>query len=74
MTISIKPVGVQRYKHTQAVASTEWIIQHNLNKQMVVCDTYIDNSLVLPKAVDIIDNNTVKVTWTSAKVGYAAVC
>lgn len=74
MTISIKPVGVQRYKHTQATASAEWVIQHNLNKAMVACDTYINNSLVLPKAIDILDNNTIKVTWSSPKAGYATIC
>lgn len=74
MAISIKPVGVQRYKHTQTTASSEWIIQHNLNKEMVVCDAFVNNNIILPQSVDIIDNNTVKITWSSPKVGYASVC
>lgn len=67
------PIGIQRFQYNQNSPSAEWTIAHNLNKEMVNCDVNIDNELSLPYSLDIIDANTVKISWTSPKAGFAII-
>ena len=65
--------GPLRYAHTQSTAEQVWVITHNLNSTAVACDTQILHSgfveKVIPKGVDIIDANTIHVTWSIPRTG-----
>lgn len=60
----------QTYTHTQAVASAEWTISHNLNKRPSV--TVVDSAgTVVVGDVQYIDDNTVTITFIGAFSGAA---
>ena len=68
---------VTSYSHTQTDASTLWTIVHNLGSYPIV-DVYTtadDASVqkILPAGVSYVDANTVQVTFTSARAGFATV-
>lgn len=64
----------ETYTHTQSTPATEWVIEHNLNKE-VVSDVFFDvnnNGIlekILPLTVEKVDLNTLKVTFTANQVG-----
>lgn len=69
------------YRHTQATASALWTIPHNLggngSQGIPIVDCYVtDNgypSKIIPASVEIIDKNTVHVTFSAARAGEALV-
>lgn len=71
------PVGVYSHTHTQSAAASEWTIVHNLGTTAPVVDVYVDHNgaveKILPANVQVIDSTTVKVVFSSARSGYAAV-
>lgn len=68
------------YRHDQPTASTEWIITHNLGgagNSIPIVDVFVDvNGLVqkiIPASIEIVDNTTVKVTFSVDRAGFAVV-
>lgn len=69
------------YEHVQTTASTKWVITHNLNKKyptVIVTDYDINNEdreeqQLTPSALYYIDNNHVKVEFSTATTGKAIV-
>jgi len=62
------------YNHYQPVGSSTWIIPHNLNSTFLAIDVFAlsGNGVyqkVLPTRVQIVDNNTVSVTFTNTVIG-----
>lgn len=64
---------VDTYVHHQPVASTTWVITHNLNTTSPIVQVYSDTDMLIPDAVHIIDNNTVQVHLGFATTGRAVV-
>ena len=64
------------YQHVQSTAAAEWVIEHWQGGYPIV-DVYVDVSGVLtkiiPQEITYTDANTVTVTFSSARSGYAAV-
>lgn len=69
--------GVKRYEHVQGVASDTWNVVHNLNKDVVVSDVYIEhngyNEKIIPMAVDIVDANNIVIKWSKPMTGVARI-
>lgn len=65
------------YHHTQSTASATWGVDHMLGTTSPVVDCWIDVSgsktKLLPLSVDVTDENTVVITFTSATAGEALV-
>ena len=68
---------MQAYNHTQGSGSATWTITHNLGVDTVAIDVFIDFGgnleKILPAAVEMTDNNTVTVTFSSSQTGIARV-
>ena len=65
---------IDMYIHVQDVAATTWTIQHNLNTTTPMVQIYdTTHKMFLPDTVEAIDNNTVRVTLSSAVRGRAVV-
>lgn len=67
------------YKHTQAVPSQKWLIQHNLGVKPVV-EVWVNRQLAdgtfelvrtIPNTITILDPNNVTVTFTNTETGIA---
>jgi len=66
-------ISSKTFKHTQNTPSTAWVITHNRNSEYVMAAVYdADKFQVLPDQIQIIDDNTVHITFGSAQAGYAA--
>lgn len=62
--------NTRRYVHTQAMAATEWVINHNLGGKPSV--TIVDSAdTVVVGEVTYNSNSQVTVTFTAAFSGYA---
>lgn len=65
------------FNHTQAVASTTWTINHNMDAVGVALDTIIDNAGTLektfPTSADETDADTITLTFPTAQSGFARV-
>jgi len=59
------------YQHIQSLASDTWTIIHNKGTTGVIPLVYLDNKQVIPSEVEIVDVNTVVVTFDSPQVGFA---
>lgn len=71
------PIGVFSHNHKQETAATEWTIKHNLGTRAPVVDVFIDHEgttqKIIPHKVEVVDDVTVKVVFTTARSGVAAV-
>ena len=62
------------FTHIQSSASLVWLINHNLNIRPVNIVVTDDNyNVIFPESIQYIDSNYVKVIFTSAQAGYAAI-
>lgn len=69
--LEINAIGADAYfKHEQAIASAEWIINHNLQKFPSITVVDSANSVILGK-IEYIDKNTAKVIFNYPFTGYA---
>jgi hypothetical protein len=66
-----------RYVHTQGTASTSWTVQHNLNTLKPVIDVFVNHNStlekILPQRIEVINENTITVTFSTAFTGEARV-
>lgn len=64
------------YTHFQMIASSEWVITHNLNRLPLI-DVYfnVGGNLekVIPAAIEHIDDTTVKVIFSQSQSGQAKI-
>jgi|688.fasta_scaffold1121067_2 hypothetical protein len=69
--------GVKRYEHVQGVASDTWNVVHNLNKELVVSDVYIEhngnNEKIIPMGVDMVDADSIVIRWSKPMTGVARI-
>jgi hypothetical protein len=65
------------HTHQQTTASATWTIVHNLGTNLPVVDVFVsvDGALskIIPKAIVVISNTTVQVTFSEPRIGSAAV-
>ena len=65
------------YKHVQTTPASVWLIEHGLSTDVPVIDCWIEISgetvRVVPKSIERVDGSTVKVIFTSDRVGFAVV-
>ena len=66
----VRPAQVGIYLHTQTTPSTEWIINHNLNKKPRV-DILDDTGDPIHTTVRHVDDNTLRILFKQAKSGEA---
>ena len=60
------------YLHDQLIPSTTWSIAHGQATTQLICQIYTGaGELIIPDGIEIIDNNTVHVTFTTAQAGLA---
>ena len=74
--IFIPQPGIRNIVHHQTVPSTEWVITHNYtNAPNMAIDTMIEVNgqmqTVIPRDVIYEDDNTIRVIWSQAHVGWA---
>jgi len=67
--------GTQKYTHTQSSGSVTWTVVHNLGTNDVIVQIFDapQGNVVIPNNIDIVDTNTVSVTFTAAQTGKAVV-
>lgn len=65
------------YTHNQSTPNTTWTIVHNLNIAYPAVDCWIQDGSsivkIIPESVQIVDNQTVVVTFSTARAGTACV-
>lgn len=66
--------SVLAYEHSEVVAATVWTISHNQGSERHVISIY-DNAkkAIIPDEIEIIDANTIQVTFSTAQAGRAFV-
>ena len=68
---------MSRFTHTVTTASNVWNITHGLGKY-VSTDIFVyrnsELTKILPKSVEYISNDEVKVTFTNQESGKAVIC
>lgn len=73
MSLSIQSFG---YTHTQESATTVWTINHNLGREVIV-DVAVDfqgaREKILPKSIIVVNENTLRVTFSNPFTGTARV-
>lgn len=66
-------MAVLAYNHNQAVASTTWVVAHNLGTTNVAVDAIMLNGVdlekVMPLSVVVTDANTLTITFSAAQEG-----
>ena len=66
-----------KHNHVQTVASTQWLINHNLNTLSPVCDCHVTYEgavhKILPLSVEVIDAMNIKVSWSVARTGTCSI-
>lgn len=71
------PLGgeIDTYVHDQDIAATTWTVSHNLDANYPVVQIYDENGdmVAFPESVEIIDTNTVEVTFLGEMTGKAVV-
>lgn len=69
--------GTQFYQHSQTSASTSWVITHNLGVAELAVDVVVDEGgnreKILPLDVVMTDDNTLTITFSSARTGSARI-
>jgi len=69
------------YRHTQDTAALTWTVQHNLGggqgQGVPIVDVFINDngqdSKMIPAGVEIIDRNSLLLTFSVARAGFAVV-
>ena len=65
------------HTHDQVVPATEWTMQHNLGTLAPIVDVYVtidgNQTKILPASVEVLDANSVKVTFSNPRAGSAGV-
>ena len=62
------------YFHDQLLADVLWVIQHNENNEQLLVQVFDDNDkFILPDEIEIIDINTVHVSFGAAMTGTARI-
>lgn len=72
--------GPYTYSYFQSTASTTWNITHNLNSEYVLAQCWMftgmdetNSEIVMPEDIQIIDNNTIQITFADPTMGVAAI-
>ena len=66
----------QSFQHNQDNPASTWLIVHNLDRDVICdCSIYVDGTLqkILPKSIELVDMNTVKVSFSTAFKGKARI-
>lgn len=67
-------LGARVYVYTEDEPSAEWIVQHAMNKPNVHVTVYNEeNEQVIPGRVQILDNNSLRITFAKPYIGRAEV-
>ncbi len=65
------------YRHNQVEASTQWMVSHGLNTFTPYCTVWVSidgvNTVIIPKEIRILDMNTCKISFSSARAGVAII-
>lgn len=74
LTVTDLHKKVNAVKHIQEKASTEWIVEHNLNTTGIVAQIFDENGIVIvPENVAIDNSFSVTITFTQEQTGKALV-
>jgi len=68
---------VRTHRHTESVASTSWVITHNLNTITPLVDVWVDiagtTTKILPQTVAATSASVVTLTFSTAYAGEAVI-
>ena len=68
--------GMYAYSHEQVSPSSEWTVQHDLNKKVVV-DVLVNYkgqlTKILPSEIVFIDNYSLRIVFSKPMTGYVRV-
>jgi ribosomal protein L2 len=69
--------SIKGYKHTQSTPATVWTINHNLGTQAPIVDVFYNDggqmTKVLPSNIQVVNSNTVTLTFSTPISGTAEV-
>lgn len=58
------------FSHDQVTPSSSWLITHNKNTNKFIAQVYINNELVYPEGIVIVDNNNIIVNINETTTGF----
>lgn len=68
---------MSRYVHEQLTPASVWVVEHNLVTRAPILDAFVEidgvNQRLQPKAVKMVDLNTVHVEWSVPRTGKVGV-
>lgn len=66
---------INTYEHIESSVSLQWTVTHNLDTVTPLVQVYnqSDNTMVFPDDIEVVDNNTVIITFGTGVVGRAIV-
>ena len=73
--IATTPIAlVKKFILTVGVASEIWNLNHNLNSENVIVQCFDENkSVIIPDTIQILDANSIRVTFEVGQIGIARV-
>jgi hypothetical protein len=67
-------VSLTSFVHEELVGNTEWLIEHGRNSTSPVINVYDElGAIIVPNDIEIIDENTIKVTFQTVQFGKAVI-
>lgn len=68
--VNLSAYGIKKAVLAVAVASDEWIVAHNLGSENVIVQCFDETkSVIIPGSIQIIDDDTVKVSFSTPQEG-----
>lgn len=66
--------GIRRFVLTVPVATSTWVVTHNLNSENVIVQAFDENKFVIiPDSIQIVSANVVELKFNTPQVGVARV-
>lgn len=72
--VSLASYGIKKVVLTVEEAAPEWIVAHNFDSENVIVQCFDESkSVIIPESIQILDENTVKVTFNTSITGVVRV-
>lgn len=70
----VSNAALRTFKLTVSVADATWIVQHNLGSEEVIIQAFDqDKYVIIPDSMQIVDANTIVISFNTAQTGVARV-
>lgn len=72
--VSLASYGIKKVVLPVVEPAAEWIVAHNFNSENVIVQCFDDTkSVIIPESIQILDINTVKITFNTVQAGVVRV-